>query len=70
MDINSARKKRGFELKQMRLECNITQVELSTISSLTQATISRIESGTIGWNIDSELIYFETLKKLLHTPIK
>lgn len=65
MNLHPARKRRATELKKMRLEVGITQVELSALSGLTQATISRIETGEIGWNIDSEIIYFETLNNYL-----
>lgn len=65
MNLHPIRKKRALELKQMRLDRHITQMELSALSGLTQATISRIETGEIGWNIDSELIYFETLNNLV-----
>jgi transcriptional regulator with XRE-family HTH domain len=64
MDLNPIRKKRADELKQMRLEKNISQEKLSEISGLHRATIARIESGRIGWNVDSEFVYFETLNKL------
>jgi len=61
MNINPIREKRAHELKQMRIEKNISQEKLSEISGLHRATIARIESGKIGWNIDSELVYFTTL---------
>lgn len=64
MDIIAIRKNRANELRQMRLEKNISQEKLSEISGLHRATIVRIESGLIGWNIDSELIYFATLNNL------
>jgi len=64
MDINPIRQKRADELRQIRIEKNISQERLSEISGLHRATIVRIESGKIGWNIDSELVYFETLKRL------
>lgn len=64
MNINLIRKKRADELKQIRIEKNISQEQLSEKSGLHRATISRIESGKIGWNIDSELVYFTTLQNL------
>lgn len=63
MNISPIRLKRAAELKQMRLDLNITRNKLSTLSGLHLATIYRIESGTIGWNVDSEFVYFLTLKK-------
>lgn len=65
MNINPIRKQRSFELMQMRLEAKITRNKLSTISGLHLATIYRIESGDIGWNVDSEFIYFLTLKNYI-----
>lgn len=64
MDINPIRIKRGNELKSYRKEIGITQLELSIRSGLTRATIIAIERGTIGWNVDSEILYFETLKSI------
>lgn len=69
MNVHPVRIKRASELKQMRLEKGITQMELMAISGLTQATISRIETGKIGWNVDSEIIYFETLKNYLPVAV-
>lgn len=65
MDIKAIRKKRAYELKQMRIEKNLSIDELSKISGLSRATIYRIEGGTIGWNVDSELIYFRTLENYI-----
>lgn len=62
MNVLAARKKRAFELKQIRLEKGISRKTLAKISGLSRTTIIRIENGTIGWNIDSEIIYFETLR--------
>lgn len=62
MDISPARLRRSKELKAFRKEVGLTQVKLSELSGLTRTTIVAIEKGTIGWNVDSELLYFETLK--------
>lgn len=62
MKIDPIRKKRSEELRQMRLDKGVSQEYVSTISGLSRTTIIRIENGTIGWNIDSEILYFETLK--------
>lgn len=70
MNINPIRKKRAFELMQMRLDAKITRNKLSTLSGLHLATIYRIESGEIGWNVDSEFIYFQTLKDYVSSNIK
>lgn len=70
MNINPIRLQRANELKQMRIELNITRHKLSELSGLHLATIYRIESGTIGWNVDSELIYFETLKNYVPKPTR
>lgn len=62
MKIDPIRKRRAEELKQMRLEKGVSQEYLSTISGLSRTTIIRIENGKIGWNIDSEILYFEAIK--------
>ena len=64
MDVEPIRKRRSRELRLMRVDCNITQVQLSALSGLTQSTISKIERGIVSWSIDNEIIYFETLLKL------
>lgn len=62
MDISAIRIKRGNELRSYRIEKRLTQLQLSQLSGLTRSTIIKIESGLIGWNIDSEILYFETIK--------
>jgi transcriptional regulator with XRE-family HTH domain len=62
MNINSIRKQRASELKNFRLENNLSRQALQRLSGLSRTTIIRIENGTIGWTVDSEIIYFETLK--------
>jgi DNA-binding XRE family transcriptional regulator len=64
MKIDPIRKKRAYELKQARIEKGINRVELSELSGLSRTTIIRIETGSIGWNVDSEIIYFETIKAI------
>jgi predicted transcriptional regulator len=41
----------------------ITKSDLSRKSGLSRACIDRIESGIKPWNVDSEIIYIETLNK-------
>jgi len=62
MNVNEIRKRRADELKAFRLEKGMSKALLQRSSGLSKMTINRIESGTIGWNIDSEMIYFETVK--------
>lgn len=64
MNIDQERQRRGLELKVMRIKKMITQDDLSKLSGLTKKTIGKIERGDTGWNIDSEIIYLETLKNL------
>lgn len=64
MDVCAIRKKRGLELKEFRIEKNLSIDTLSKLSGLHRATIYRIESGET-WNIDSEIIYFETVRNYL-----
>lgn len=63
MKIEPIRKQRAAELKQLRIEKGVNRVQLQQLSGLSRTTIIRIENGTIGWNVDSEIIYFETLKQ-------
>jgi DNA-binding XRE family transcriptional regulator len=63
MDISPIRLKRASELRSFRKEVGITQEQLAVKSGLTRATVIAIEKGTIGWNVDSEILYFETLKQ-------
>lgn len=66
MDVEPIRKIRSRELRLMRVDCKITQVELSTLSGLTQSTISKIERGIVSWSIDNEIIFYESLKKYIN----
>lgn len=66
MDIEPLRKVKSRQLRLFRIECNVTQVQLSALSGLTQSTISKIERGLVSWSIDNEIIYFETLKKYVN----
>jgi transcriptional regulator with XRE-family HTH domain len=65
MNVEPYRKMRSRELRLMRVDCKITQVQLSALSGLTQSTISKIERGIVSWSIDNEILYFETLKKYI-----
>lgn len=64
MNINQLRQQRSAELKKMRTDKNVGKFEMSQLSGLHPATIYRIESGEVSWNIDTEIIYIETLKKI------
>lgn len=66
MDVEPIRKKRSRELRLLRVDCKLTQTELSTLSGLTQSTISKIERGIVSWSIDNEILYFETLKNYMN----
>lgn len=65
MKLDPLRKKRGNELRQFRIEKKLNQQQLALLSGLSTRTIMRIENGTIGWNIDSEILYFEALKNYI-----
>jgi len=67
MKLDPIRKQRASELKQMRLEKGINRVELAALSGLSRTTIIRIETGSIGWNVDSEIIYFQTILNYVKT---
>lgn len=66
MNVEPFRKLKSRQLRTLRIECGVTQVQLSTLSGLTQSTISKIERGIVAWSIDNEIIYFETLQKYLN----
>ena len=61
--LTSIRIKRAEYLRSTRIESNITKSDLSRKSGLSRKCIDRIESGIKPWNVDSELIYIETLNK-------
>lgn len=54
---------RAWELKSFRKQSGITQEILSQLSGLSRQTIINIEKAKIGWNVDSEILYFEAIKK-------
>lgn len=62
-DLVQKRKLRGQQLKKLRIEKNVSQNELVVRSGLAWPTITRIENGTAGWSIDSELLYLDGLSK-------
>lgn len=64
MNIDPLRKNRAMELKLMRIRKQLTQEKLSELSGLDKKTISNLENGESGWNIDSEIMYLEGLKKI------
>lgn len=61
--IDYERAKRSAELLALRTNKGIGKVELSVYSGLHLATIYRLESGKIGWKIDSEIIYREAINR-------
>lgn len=65
MDIEPIRQRRSRELRLMRRDCGISQTKLSSLSGLTQSTISKIERGLVSWSIDNEILFYETLKNLI-----
>jgi DNA-binding XRE family transcriptional regulator len=60
--LSKERKVRALALRQVRLKRGMSKISLSRKSGLTRWTIDRIEAGEKSWNIDSEIIYTETLK--------
>ena len=60
--IQSLRAERSVGLKKMRTDKGITRKQLSDYSNLHLCTIYRIESGETSYNIDSEIIYIESIK--------
>jgi len=67
MDVEPFRKLKSRQLRLFRIDCKVTQVQLSLLSGLTQSTISKIERGIVAWSIDNEIIYLETLKKYMNS---
>lgn len=61
--LTSRRKARANNLRLIRMSYEITKSDLSRKSGLSRACIDRIESGIKPWNVDSEIIYIETLNK-------
>lgn len=58
------RKRRGENFKKERKTLRVSVLELSSLTGLSRPTISRIESGTGSWCVDSELIYQNALNSL------
>ncbi len=65
MNVEPIRKIKSRQLRLFRIECRVTQMQLSKLSGLMQSTISRIERGKVSWSIDNEIIYMETLRKYI-----
>jgi len=63
-EIQSERKKRSAELRNLRLSKGVSQERLIAISGLSWPTITRIESGAKEWRIDSEIMYINALNSL------
>lgn len=63
-NIDRIRKLRALQIKQLRTEKKLTQDELAKLSGVDRKTIMSMESGENGWNVDSEILILEALKKL------
>jgi len=70
IDIHLKRKQRGLELKELRCQSGLSQTQLAKISGLGQNTISQIESAKIGWSVNVEIIYVETINEYNLSKIK
>lgn len=56
------RKQRALQLRSLRLSAKFTKSAFSRKSGLSRPCIDRIESGKNSWDVDSEIIYIESLK--------
>lgn len=62
MNINCIRKLKALQFRNARKDAGLTQEQLSLMTGMRQATISRMESGEFQWNCDSEYLYFEAIR--------
>lgn len=62
IDIHLLRKQRGIELKELRCESGLNHSQLSALSGISRTTISKIENAKIGWSVNVEIIFVETIK--------
>lgn len=65
MNAEPVRKLRSRELRNLRIQCRLSQTQLALLSGLKQCTISRIEKGKDSWNVDSEILYREGIRKFM-----
>jgi DNA-binding XRE family transcriptional regulator len=59
--LSSLRIKKALQLRALRMQSKMTKSALSRKSGLNRNTIDRIESGSGPWNVDSELIYLDSI---------
>lgn len=64
-----SRKERANELKQLRIKAGLSQVRVFELSGLTTKTIHTIECGEKSWNIDSEIIYINTILNFIKNQV-
>jgi transcriptional regulator with XRE-family HTH domain len=69
MDIETQRLQRAKELRLMRKLSGLTQEGLSSVSGVRQATISKIETGKVSWNIDTELLLTIAIQRFLNPTL-
>lgn len=67
-EIISGRQLRGAKLKKLRLLKGVTKTYVSTITGLARQTITSIETGQECWNIDSEIIYLDGVRRKKPAP--
>jgi DNA-binding XRE family transcriptional regulator len=68
--LSTLRIKRALQLRAFRIQSKMTKSALSRKSGLCRNCINAIESGSKPWNIDSELIYLESLKPILNLALE
>jgi hypothetical protein len=65
--LHSLRKERAIKLRKMAIDAGLTQVKIFELSGLRTNTIRTMWTGNNSWNIDSEIIYINTILTYLNT---
>lgn len=67
MNYIDIRKQKSCELKRLRLDAGLTQIQLGLLANITHATIRTMENSNRSWNIDSEILYIQACVNHLKT---
>lgn len=67
MNYLDIRKQRSCELKRLRLDAGLTQIDLGKKANIAHTTIRAIETSSHAWSIDSEILYIQACVNHLKT---
>jgi DNA-binding XRE family transcriptional regulator len=66
IDVKKELQVRAKALKMSRINCELSQSQLSQLSGICEKTISRMERGLSFWRIDTELILMKVINEQLN----